>query len=101
MPDLNAMIKTETGLDVSVDQREIIDIVLGRKLSSTTFDFNMLHDIWSAFDRRVAAHEAGLSAAGPTEDAIQRLVAEAYAMLEVPWRNTDERHREHAVARVE
>ena len=45
------MIKSETGLDVAIDQTEITDIILGKKLSPTTFDFEMLHETWNAFDR--------------------------------------------------
>jgi argininosuccinate lyase len=81
-PDLKAMIRAETGLDVSVDQAEITDIVLGRKLSPTTFDFKMLHETWNAFDRRVATAEASLSSSSPTDEAIQRLVAEAKTWID-------------------
>jgi argininosuccinate lyase len=80
-PDLNALIKSETGLDVSVDQTEITDIVLGRKLSPTTFDFQMLHETWDAFDRRLRVGEENLSPQSPIETAIERLVEDANAWI--------------------
>ena len=80
-PDLNAMIKSETGLEVSVDQAEITDIILGKKLSPTTFDFEMLDETWNAFARRLRVGEENLSAKSPTETAIESLVGEAEAWI--------------------
>jgi len=80
-PDLNAMIKAETGLDVAVDQAEITDIILGRTLSPTTFDVAMLHETWEAFDRRLRLAEENVPQQSPTEAAIDRLVAEAKAWI--------------------
>ena len=80
-PNLNAMIKSETGLDVSVDQGEITDIVLGKKLSPTAFDFEMLRETWSEYDRRVRAEEGRLSSTSPTEAAIEGLSEEAKAWI--------------------
>jgi argininosuccinate lyase len=78
-PDLNDMIKSEAGLEVAADQTEITDIVLGKRLSPTTFDFEMLRETWNAFDQRVGAEEENLSATSVTECAIERLVEEAKA----------------------
>jgi argininosuccinate lyase len=80
-PDLNAMIKLETGFDLSIDQAEITDIVLGKKLSPTTFDFEMLHETWDAFDKRLRAEEENLSPESPIETAIERLVEDARAWI--------------------
>lgn len=80
-PDLNKMIKSETGLEVTVDQTEITDIVLGRKLSPTTFDFEMLHETWSAFDQRLRSQEQSVSEKSTTDAAIERLVEEARAWI--------------------
>ena len=80
-PDLNAMIKSETGLEVSVDQTEISDIILGNKLSPTTFDFEMLRETWDAFDQRLRVAEENLSPQSPTETALERLVEEAAAWI--------------------
>ncbi len=80
-PDLNAMIKAETGLDVSVDQSEITDIILGKRLSPTTFDFDMLRETWSELDQRVRTEEEGLTPASPAEAAIERLIEEAKAWI--------------------
>jgi argininosuccinate lyase len=76
-PDLNKMIKSETGLDVTIDQNEVTDIILGKRLSPTTFDFDMLNETWSAFDQRVRAEEEKLSQKSSTEAAIDRLIDEA------------------------
>lgn len=80
-PDLNAMIKAETGLDVAVDQSEITDIVLGRTLSPTTFDFAMLHETWDAFERRLRVAEENLPSQSPVEAAIGRLIEDAKAWI--------------------
>ena len=80
-PDLNAMIKSETGLEVSVDQTEISDIILGNKLSPTTFDFEMLRETWDALDQRLRVAEENLSPQSPTETALERLVEEAAAWI--------------------
>ena len=80
-PDLNKLIKAETGLDVAIDQTEIIDIILGKKLSPTTFDFEMLNETWSAFDRRLRAEEEKLTPTSTTDAAIERLVGEAKAWV--------------------
>jgi argininosuccinate lyase len=80
-PDLNKLIKAETGLDVAIDQAEITDIVLGKKLSPTTFDLEMLRETWNGFDQRLRAEEEKLSPTSTTEAAIERLVQEAKAWI--------------------
>lgn len=80
-PDLNKMIKAETGLDVAIDQAEITDIILGKTFSPTTFDFAMLRETWDAFDQRLRSEEKALSENSTTETAIDRLVEEAKAWI--------------------
>jgi argininosuccinate lyase len=80
-PDLNAMIKSETGSEVSVDQGEITDIILGKTLAPTTFDFAMLREMWSGFDQRMRTEEEGLCSTSPTEAAIEGLINEAKAWI--------------------
>jgi len=80
-PDLNELIKSETGLEVAIDQAEITDIILGKKLSPTTFDFEMLDETWSAFNERLRAEEERLSQKSTTEVSIERLLEEAKAWL--------------------
>jgi argininosuccinate lyase len=80
-PDLNKMIKAETGLEVAIDQAEITDIILGKTFSPTTFDFDMLRETWNAFDRRLHAEEETLSQKSTTETSIERLVDEAKAWI--------------------
>jgi hypothetical protein len=75
------LIKQETGLEVAIDQAEITDIVLGKRLSPTTFDFKMLQETWSAFDQRLRIEEQHLSEESATETAINRLIEEARTWL--------------------
>lgn len=83
-PDLNAMIKAETGLAVAIDQDEITDIVLGRKLSPTTFDLEMLHRMWGEFDQRLRVEEEKLPRQSTPETAIDRLIEEARTRVNDP-----------------
>lgn len=80
-PDLRAMIKEETGRDVDVDQKEIMDIVLGNKLAPTTFDLAGLRTIWA--DAAAIAKSAQTAASGPSavEKASDALIAEAKGWL--------------------
>src|SRR5262249_60827999 len=42
--DLKELLRRETCRDIDVDQQEIMDIVLGNRLSPTTFDLPMLRE---------------------------------------------------------
>jgi argininosuccinate lyase len=83
-PDLKAMLKTETGRDIAVDQNEIMDIMLGRRLWPTTFDLPTVREVWAGFDRRVADMQASLKSASPVEIAAEKLLADAKAWLAGP-----------------
>ncbi len=80
-PDLRALIRAETGRDVEIDQQEIMDIVLGRKLAPTTFDFEVLRT--SHAELTAKARTASRAASGPSvvERAIAALLDEARAWL--------------------
>jgi argininosuccinate lyase len=82
LPDIKTLLREETGRDIDVDQNEIMDIVLGRRLWPTTFDLDTLSTIWSGFDERTSAAERALQSPGPVEHAANVLIAEAKAWLE-------------------
>jgi argininosuccinate lyase len=84
IPDIKALLLSETGRDIAVDQDEIMDIVLGRKLWPTTFDFKTLRDIVAGFDQRVATAQRSLEAPSPVERSIEALVSETKAWLSDP-----------------
>lgn len=89
-PDLRALICAEIGRDVEIDQQEIMDIVLGRKLWPTTFDFEVLRTIHA--ELAATAETASRAASGPSvvERAIAALLAEARAWLaSAPEKNSD------------
>ncbi|MDE0214289.1 MAG: hypothetical protein OXN22_09445, partial [Deltaproteobacteria bacterium] len=79
--DLKKALLEETGRDLDVDQDEIMDIVLGRRLWPTTFDFERLRDLWAEFGREVAAAEEKLTDENPVERTLEALLAEARAWL--------------------
>lgn len=80
-PDLKALLKAETGRDIDVDQSEIMDIILGRRFWSSTFDPAMLKDVLAGFNRRIADAQARVQGAGPVEQAATTLIADAKKWL--------------------
>lgn len=81
LPDLKALLKEQTGRDIDLDQDEIMDIVLGRRLWPTTFDIPTVRRLWQGFAERSAAAETAVQAPGPVERAIAALIADAKAWL--------------------
>ena len=79
--DLKQALLEETGRDIDVDQDEIMDIVLGRRLWPTTFDFDGLKALWTEFGNEVAAAEEKLAGPGPVEQTLEALLAEARTWL--------------------
>ena len=80
--DLRELLKSETGRDIDVDQQEIMDIVLVKKLWPTTFDFPMLRE--TAAEYRERAEAAGKKFAGRSvvEQATERVLADAHGWLD-------------------
>jgi argininosuccinate lyase len=79
--DLKAILKAETGRDIDIDQDEIFDIVLGKRIWPTTFDPKMLQETLTRYRGLTAAAEAKFSGPSVIESAIDRLVDEARAWL--------------------
>jgi argininosuccinate lyase len=77
--DLRELLRRETGRDIDVDQQEIMDIILGKRLWPTTFDLPMLHETAASYrEKSIAAAE---KFAGPSavERAAERVLADARA----------------------
>jgi argininosuccinate lyase len=83
-PDLAALLQAETGRDIAVDQDEILDIVLGKKLLPSTFDFDGMREVWSGYARNLGAAAEAVTGPSPVERAIDALVEEAKAWLAGP-----------------
>ena len=79
--DLKQALLEETGRDIDVDQDEIMDLVLGRRLWPTAFDFDRLRELWTEFGEEVAAAKAKLGDENPVERTLAALLAEARAWL--------------------
>lgn len=83
-PDLRAMLKQETGRDIDVDQKDIMDIVLGNKLAPETFDLPGLRKIWAGAAEAAKSAQAAASGPSAVERASEALIAEAKAWLAKP-----------------
>jgi argininosuccinate lyase len=79
IPDLKQVLKAETGRDIDVDQDEIMDIVLGRRIWPTTFDPQMLRDTLSAFEQKALAVSRTYDEPSRVRQAIDSLLREARA----------------------
>ena len=79
IPDLKQVLKAETGRDIDVDQDEIMDIVLGRRIWPTTFDPQMLRDTLSAFEQKALAVSRTYGEPSRVRQAIDSLLREARA----------------------
>jgi argininosuccinate lyase len=80
-PDLRELLRRETGREIEVDQREIMDIVLGKQLSPTTFDLAVLRETAAAYREKAAAATSKFAGPSVVERATVRLLADASAWL--------------------
>jgi argininosuccinate lyase len=77
LPDLNALLRAETGIDFAVDQDQIMKIMLGDIIWETTFDKDGIRCIWQEMSDK-AQHAAALfDGDGVTGQALARLVDDA------------------------
>jgi argininosuccinate lyase len=83
-PDLRELLRRETGREIEVDQQEIIDIVLGKQLSPTTFDLAVLRETAAAYGEKSAAATSKFAGPSVVERATERLLADARAWLNKP-----------------
>jgi argininosuccinate lyase len=79
--DLRELLRRETGRDIDVDQQEIMDIVLGKRLSPTTFDLPMLRETAATYREKAAAATGKFAGPSAVERAADRVLADARAWL--------------------
>ncbi len=79
--DLNAMLEKELGRPFSVDQDEIMDIVLVKKIWPSMFDFPMLRETLAEYEQKAEAATQKAGGESPVERAITALLAEARGWL--------------------
>jgi argininosuccinate lyase len=77
LPDLNALLRAETGTDFNIDQNEIMDIVLGRVLWPTTIDETGLRKVWDEMDGKARAAEQAFAGEGAVHRAFESLLRDA------------------------
>jgi argininosuccinate lyase len=77
--DLRELLRRETGRDIDVDQREIMDIVLGKRLSPTTFDLPILRETAAAYREKSAAASRKFAGPSVVERAADQVLADARA----------------------
>jgi len=75
--DLNLMLQQELGRPFAIDQDEIMDIVLVKRIWPSMFDFPMLREYLADYERRAETATKNSSGKGKVELAIDALVAEA------------------------
>lgn len=79
--DLNALLESELHRKFEVDQDEIMDIVLGKRLWPTTFDLPMLRETQESYRQKAQAAVKKLEGESVPERAVKRLIAEADSWL--------------------
>jgi argininosuccinate lyase len=82
--DLRDLLKRETGRDIDVDQLEIMDIVQGKRLWPTTFDFPMLRETVAQYRDKARAATEAFARPSVVEQATERVLADARAWLDAP-----------------
>jgi argininosuccinate lyase len=79
--DLNVMLEEELGRPFAIDQNEIMDIVLVKRIWPSMFDFPMLHKMQADYEKKSEAATKSAGGEGTVERAIGSLLAEARAWL--------------------
>src|SRR5262245_45610718 len=79
--DLKELLRRETGREIDVDQQEIMDIVLGKRLSSTTFDLPMLRETAATYREKSAAATRKFAGPSVVDRAAEEVLADAHAWL--------------------
>jgi argininosuccinate lyase len=79
--NLRELLRRETGRDIDVDQQEIMDIVLGKRLSPTTFDLPMLRETAATYREKAAVATSKFAGPSVVERAADRVLTDARAWL--------------------
>jgi argininosuccinate lyase len=80
--DLRELLRRETGREIDVDPQEIMDVVLGKRLSPTTFDLPMLRETAATYREKSAAATKKFAGPSVVERAAEQLLADARAWLQ-------------------
>lgn len=75
--DLNQMLEKELGRPFAINQDEIMDVVLVKRISPTMFDFPMLRETLAEYERKAEMAMKKSAGEGAIEKAIMTLLAEA------------------------
>lgn len=79
--DLNALLEKELGRKFEIDQNEIMDIVLGKRLWPTTFDQPLLRETLASYRDKANAAAAKFRGESVPERAVNKLLDEARVWL--------------------
>ena len=79
LPDLNAVLRDETGKDFNVDQAEIMNIVLGKIIWPTTIDGPELRRIWQEMSVKAKAAADAFAGESGVKQALDKVVRDARA----------------------
>ena len=79
LPDLNALLRSETGKDYNVDQAEITVIVLGKVIWPTTIDAPELRRIWQDMNAKAKAAAEAFAGDSVVTRALDKVVRDARA----------------------
>lgn len=79
--DLNQMLEKELGRPFAINQDEIMDIVLVKRIWPSMFDFPMLHETLADYERKAETATKRSNGEGTVERAIEALLAEARGWL--------------------
>jgi hypothetical protein len=79
--DLRELLRQETGREIDVDQQEIMDIILGKRLWPTTFDLPMLRETAANYRQKAAAATKRFAGPGVVESVAENVLADARAWL--------------------
>ncbi len=79
LPDLNAVLRSETGRDFNIDQAEIMNIVLGKIIWPTTIDAPELRRIWQEMNVKAKAAADAFAGESRVQQALGKVVHDARA----------------------
>lgn len=80
--DLNRMLEKELGRPFAIDQDEIMDIVLVKRIWPSMFDFPMLRETLAEYERKAEAATRKSAGEGVVERSITELLGEARGWLD-------------------
>ncbi len=79
--DLNQMLEKELGRPFTIDQNEIMDMVMVKRIWPSMFDFPMLRETLGEYERKAEAATKKFSGESPVDKAVNALLTEARGWL--------------------